>query len=119
MREKNINFKVIEEDFFNKTEFFKETYAKALGKVPGKDGVVPVLIDNGLILSESEPITWYVAEKFAQEGNSLLPGNHAERFKMRLFIEEFIKKIIALQGKLFGWSKKSEEDKQKLIQEGN
>ena len=38
---------------------------------------------------------------------------------MRLFIEDFSKKIVALQGKYFGWNKKTEDEKQKQIQEAN
>lgn len=35
---------------------------------------------------------------------------------MRLFIEEFVKKLIGLQSKYFGWNNKSEDDKKKQIQ---
>jgi hypothetical protein len=35
---------------------------------------------------------------------------------MRLFIEDFSKKISGVQSKFFGWPKKSEEDKNKIKQ---
>jgi glutathione S-transferase len=51
LREKNNEFKVVEEDLQNKSEFFKETYSKAIGKNPAKDGLVPIIIDDGVIMS--------------------------------------------------------------------
>jgi len=46
IREKTSEFKLVEEDLQNKSEFFKESYAKSLGRTPGKEGAVPVIIDE-------------------------------------------------------------------------
>ena len=53
LREKTSDFKVVEVELQNKSEYFKETYAKAIGKNAGKDGLVPIIFDEGVILSES------------------------------------------------------------------
>ena len=77
----------------------KESYSKAVGRSPTVDGAVPVIIDEDAYLNDSEPIVWYVAEKFHNEGNKLSPDDHVERFKMRIFIEEFSRKIGPLLSK--------------------
>ena len=116
LREKSSEFNEVQVDLQNKSEYFKESYSKAIGRNPGKDGMVPILIDDGVYLSESEPLVWYVAEKFRRQGYDVIPEDNVERFKMRLFIEEFVKKLIGLQSKYFGWNNKSEDDKKKQIQ---
>jgi hypothetical protein len=60
-----------------------------------------------------------VAEKYKDQGYNIIPEDNAEKFKMRLFIEDYSKKMNAIQMKFFGWAHKPEEDKQKLIQEVN
>ena len=44
-----------------KEPFFKELYAKAVGRDPNNDGKVPILIHNGQIMAESETVCWYLA----------------------------------------------------------
>lgn len=91
----------------NKSQDLKDAYSKAVGRTPGRDGAVPVLVDEQTILTDSEPVVWYIAEKYHNHGNKLIPDDHAERFKMRLFIEDFSKKIGPLLSKFFWWNKKS------------
>ncbi len=109
LTEKSSEFIQVEVELHNKSQFFKESYAKAIGKNPGKDGLVPIIVDEDVTFTESQPIVWYVAEKYKNEGNNVIPEDHIERFKMRLFIEEFAKKLVSLQSKYFSWTKKTEE----------
>lgn len=60
-----------------------------------------------------------MAEKYKDQGYNIIPEDNAEKFKMWLFIEDYSKKMNAIQIKFFGWAQKPEEDKQKLIQEVN
>ena len=45
IREKFSEYNLVEEDLQNKSQYFKDSYSKAVGSTPGKDGAVPIIID--------------------------------------------------------------------------
>lgn len=81
-----------------KGSYFKETYQRAYGRDPGSDGKVPILVHNERVLTESEPVCWYLAEQFSS-GSSLIPECNYEKAKMRLMISRFCGMVIQLFNK--------------------
>lgn len=63
-REKGLDFELKEVSLKNKEPFFTETYRKAYAHDPSSDGKVPILLHNDKILTESDLISWYLAETF-------------------------------------------------------
>ncbi len=72
LREKKVDFKLLEVSLTQKEAFFTETYKKAYAHDPASDGKVPVLIYNDIVLAESDLISWFVAETF-DSGTQLIP----------------------------------------------
>jgi glutathione S-transferase len=81
-----------------KGSFFANTYHKALGHDPKSDGKVPILIHGDRILTESEPVCWYLAESFSS-GSSLIPNDPFERARMRLMMGQQSAAVIELFNK--------------------
>ena len=79
-----------------KPAFFTEAYRAALGADTSSDGKVPVLDDNGLLLTESAHVADYVAAKAAGEGRAnVLPATPEERIVTGLFTEQVVGPLLA------------------------
>ena len=63
--EKDCHFESKEVSLTQKESWFTETYKKAFGNDPSSDGKVPVIIHGDNILTESDLISWYIAETFS------------------------------------------------------
>lgn len=98
----------------NKSQYFTETYHKALGHDPSSNGKVPILIDGDKIITESDVIAWYVAEKY-QTGTQLIPEDAYDRARLRIFVSEQMKIGQAFVS-LIGLSKKTEEEKKQALE---
>lgn len=93
LRQKKVDFQLRQVNLQNKTQEFSNIYSKSLFADPSSDGKVPTLQHKDVTLTESEPVTWYVAETF-KEGTQLIPESPLERAKLRYFISEIGSKIV-------------------------
>lgn len=89
----------------NKEPFFTETYLKAFGHDPLSNGKVPILIEGDRILTESDLISWYVAENY-ETGTQLIPENAYDRLRLRWFVAHN-GKVTGSFSSFFGWGKKT------------
>ncbi len=79
-----------------KSAEFTAIYRSALGADTASDGKVPVLEDDGFVISESALIADYVAAKAAAEGKvNILPSTPKERFAHGLVVEQTISPFTA------------------------
>jgi glutathione S-transferase len=72
--EKNVQFTFKEASLTDKEAWFTEAYLKAYGHDSSSNGKVPILIHGDTVITESDLISWYVAESFPS-GNELIPEN--------------------------------------------
>ena len=70
---------------------FTALYKTALGADPASDGKVPVLVDDGSVLTESAVVADYLASK---AGGALLPSTPLERVRTALFVEQQLGKFV-------------------------
>lgn len=105
LEEKQIPYELREVSLTNKQPFFTETYRKAFGHDPTSDGKVPILIDGDKTLTESDLISWYLAEKY-QTGTPLIPEDPFEKLKLRHFTQTHNKFVGAFYG-FIGYKTKS------------
>lgn len=90
----------------NKEPYFTETYHKAFGHDPSSNGKVPILIDGDKTLTESDLISWYLAENY-QTGTNLIPNDAFDKLRLRHFAQTHGKISGATFG-FFGFGKKSQ-----------
>lgn len=84
--EKGLAFEDHLVDLGNKPEPFKALYAE-LNPAPGAAAKVPILIDGDVRLYESAVCTEYIAAKWADVGEPLLPADPGAAARARLFAE--------------------------------
>ena len=68
LEEKKVDYEFKQVSLKDKEPFFTETYRKALGHDKKSDGKVPILIDGENVITESDLVALYVAEKY-ESGN--------------------------------------------------
>lgn len=98
----------------NKEAWFKEAYANAFGRDPNADGKVPIIIHGDKTITESDLISWYLAETFPT-GTQLIPTDTFQRLKMRRFIQEVPGKLIAAFYSTRNYHLKTEEEKIQVV----
>lgn len=72
-------------DLTSKTPELTKVYQQALFRDTKSDGKVPTLQHGNTILTESDLVSWYLAETFST-GNQLIPYSPIEKAKLRYFI---------------------------------
>lgn len=94
LREKKVEVETKEVDLGNKSEEFKAVYRKALFADPYSDGKVPTIEHKDIVMTESEPIVWYIAETF-KGGAELIPESPIDRARLRYFAGDVGPKVIS------------------------
>lgn len=94
LKEKKVDADIREENLSDKSQEFKAVYKKSHFADPYSDGKVPTLQHKDVILTQSEPVSWYIAETF-NTGSQLIPDSPLERAKIRYFITEVGSKIVS------------------------
>lgn len=92
--ELGLPFEELSADLKNKQSWFSELYAKALGADAASNGKVPIIDDDGFVLTESSPIVYYLLDKYSP---GKLPSlqDPQERARAAIFADQVIPKVIS------------------------
>lgn len=90
---KAVPYELIEFDLFDKPAQFTEVYKQSIGNDPESNGKVPIIDDNGTIITESAHIVEYLDRKYPNQGHKLFSENALDVFKGRIFVENISKVI--------------------------
>lgn len=72
---------------------------------------MPILIDGDKVITESDLVSWYVAEKY-KTGTQLIPEDAYDKLRLRWFVQNSSRFIGAFYGfKGFGNKTKEDQDK--------